>query len=113
MTREETIRLLQFLKGCYPNVKIDDPSGMVDGWMLAFSDKDAKEVYKGARLHISNNRFFPTPADINQCIKRAVLLYDDLPAPALQSGINTESLPSQTDDDIEAIIKCIFGDITN
>jgi len=83
MSREETIRLLQFLKGCYPNVRIDDPSGMVDAWMLVFSTDKAEDVYRGARYHMTSSKFFPTPADIRAGMFRASLLYDMTSAASL------------------------------
>lgn len=101
MTREETLKLLQFLKGCYPNTKIDDPQGMVQAWMLAFSDRTAEDVYKGARFHMMTNKFFPTPADIQRDLSKALILYSDYPNPPLppdtplicdHSGIDEEML---------------------
>ena len=95
MTRTETIKLLEFLKGCYPNVRIDDAPGMVDAWLLAFSDKKAKEVYQAARLHMQNCKFFPTPADIIQNINRAKILFDD--KPGLPQGTPGNRLTSGQD----------------
>lgn len=92
MTREETIRLLQFLKGCYPNAKIDDPHGMIDAWSLAFSSDPAGDVYRAARLHMTHNTYFPTPANINECMYKAKLLFD------ADAGANKKKMLPDGDD---------------
>lgn len=91
MTREETMRLLQFLAGCYPNKKITDPKGMIDAYMLAFSDDDAGDIYKAARHHMMTNKYFPTPADIRDCLAKGRIIYND------------EQLALQADNGIKAL----------
>lgn len=98
MTREETLRLLQFLKGCYPNTKIDDPKGTVEAWQLAFSADQADTIYKAARYHMVNNKFFPTPADIQNCVFRASLVYDEAQSDQIADDTTTKALPPQTAD---------------
>ena len=92
MTREETIKLLQFLNGCYSK-KIEDPRGMIDAFMMVFADADAGDVYKAARYHMTNNKFFPTPADLNNCMFRAKLLFDVVPeSKKLTSGKEPDAM---------------------
>lgn len=82
MTREQIIDLLEIMAAAYPNTKIKDPQRMVEAWMLAFSEDDAERVYKAARHHINNNRFFPTAADIRESMTRGELIYGDQPSTA-------------------------------
>ena len=91
MTREETIRLLQFIAGCYPNAKITDPKGMIDAYMLAFAEDDASDIYKAARHHMKTNKYFPTPADITNCLAKGRIIYTD------------EQLALQADNSIKAL----------
>lgn len=109
MTREETIKLLQFLKGCYPYVKLEDPKGMIDAWQLAFYTEEAQDVYKAARLHMSKNKFFPTPADIKEGMNRAKLMYD-IASPVSLQAQNNPQLPSGIDDEIESLWDWIVED---
>ena len=99
MTREQTIQLLQFLKGTYPYCKIEDPRGMVEAWMLAFCDDDAHEVYKAARLHMSKKKFFPSPAEIKENMTRARLLYD-IPEPKRIASETAKQLPSGQEEEM-------------
>ena len=113
MTRTEVIKLLEFLKGCYPNVKIDDAPGMVDAWILAFGDKPAKEVYQGARLHMEKSKFFPTPADIIQNMRRAKLLYENprnlLPAQNPEKTPASDS-PAFTEEEFDEFWQWLISD---
>lgn len=97
MTREQTIKLLEVVKGCYPNTKaIESPRMMVEGWMLAFSNEKAEDVYRAVRYHMTHNKYFPTIADITSCMNRAKIIYDKTEAiaseitPQLPSGDNNE-----------------------
>lgn len=92
MTREETIRLLKICRAAYPYKSIQDPSGMIDAWQLAFGGEQAERIYKAARLHMNTNKFFPTIADIREAMKRSDLIYGE-------SLINN-ALPSGDVDDI-------------
>lgn len=75
MDREKTLRLLGIIKACYPHAKIEDPEGTVAAWLLAFQEDEAREIYKAARFHIHNNKFFPTPGDITECRAKARIIY--------------------------------------
>lgn len=79
MTRVEIIKLLKALRAAYPNVKIVDPEGTVDAWELAFGADNAESIYKAARWHMNNNKFFPTIADIRASINRGDLSYGSQP----------------------------------
>lgn len=94
MTREETLELLAFLKGCYPNAKIDAPDMMAAAWEMCFGEYEAGLVYQAALLHIKRNKFFPTPADIFENITRARILYT-APQQAL-TGETAKAIPSET-----------------
>ena len=97
MTRVEVIKLLQFLRGCYPSGKIDDPQGVIDAYMLAFSDKDAGDVYKAARYYMLKGKYFPNPADLSECMSRALMVYGD-DQPTLSSGEGVKMLNSGEED---------------
>lgn len=76
MTRPEIIKLLETMAAVYPNTKeLKDPERMVDAWCLAFGDDDAQTILKAATLHMKTCRFFPTIADIQKSIPRALLMY--------------------------------------
>lgn len=76
MTREEIGQLLTVLWDSYPNVKARDPKGMLNTWEMAFADKDARVVFRSARLHIEDSPFFPTIADIKRRISTAEWLVE-------------------------------------
>ncbi len=79
MDREKTLRLLSILCGVYKNGAGEDPEGTVKGWLLAFQDEDAEDIYKAARFHMSNNKYFPNPGDITEARKHARINYNDTP----------------------------------
>ncbi len=87
MTREETLRLLEFLKGSYPAFKIENAAALANTWCLTFQDIPAARVYRAARLHISRSKYFPSPADINESMQRASILYDTPNPSALPASI--------------------------
>ena len=115
MTRQEIVNLLELAISAYPNTKIKDASGMVNAWELAFGDYPAEKIYKATRLHISTNRFFPTPADISNLIVRAEIAYNvpDLPCNRLQAKSNEITLTESggaLDAKLEAFCKFVgFG----
>ena len=97
MTREQTIKLLEVLKACYPNTKkIEDPRMMVEAWMMAFMDDDAGDVYKAARYHMSRNKYFPSVAEIKECMSKARIIYDN-------TAPNPRALPSGEREDADLI----------
>ena len=95
MTREETLRLLEFLMGAYPAMKLDKAQAIktLEAWSLVFQEEPAEKVYRAARLHISNNKYFPNTADITECMRRGSILYDIPTAQALPEG-QTKALPA-------------------
>lgn len=76
MTREEIGQLLTVLWDSYPNTKARDPKGMLNTWEMAFADKDARVVFRSARLHIEDSPFFPTIADIKRRMSTAEWLVE-------------------------------------
>lgn len=95
MSEKECMQILAIVRSVYPNVKIEDAGSMVKGWMLELGDYSASSVYKAARLHMSTNRFFPTPADIREKIIRAELVYTDTEIETKKIGSGAKAL--QTD----------------
>lgn len=93
MTREEIVSLLEIVITAYPNAKIKDAGAMVSAWEMCLGDFSAESVYKAARLHMNNNRFFPTPADIRSNIVRAELVYTDTEID--QKRLEAKSEPSK------------------
>lgn len=79
MTREETADLLEFLIGAYPNTKIQDAELTLNSWLLELGSFSAEAVYKSARFHIHNSKFFPTPSEIIRGITRAQMVYNESP----------------------------------
>jgi hypothetical protein len=99
MTREETLKLLEFLYGVYPNPKKTVTAAeTANAWSLIFQDEPAANVYRAARLHIQRSPYFPTISDINDCMQRAVMLYDIRAAEALPAPDPQEAGQDQTTD---------------
>lgn len=76
MTHKQVAELLKALAANYGK-KLDarTANDMIDAWMLNLGDKDAGDVYKAARLHMSVSKFFPNPADILDKLAKASLIY--------------------------------------
>jgi hypothetical protein len=55
---------------------------MVTTWEMMFGEYSAESVYKAARLHMENSKFFPTVADIKENLKKAEMIYS---SPALEA----------------------------
>ena len=86
MTQDQVIELLNTCRAAYPNAKID-AKGMARAYMLVFADMEAEQVYKAARVHLKTNKFFPTPADLMECINKGQMLYNTPPQPPRLTGI--------------------------
>ena len=79
MTREETRQLLKFLYAAYPNMKkisASEAKIMLDAWQMTFADYEAEQIYKAARLHIKQSKYFPNSADLVSKVYKASLIYD-------------------------------------
>lgn len=86
MTRKDIIKLLEMMMAAYPNAKIVNPSDLVSAWELAFGQDKADVIYKAARHHMNTNKFFPTVADIRNCINKGQMIYGDQPqVPAIEA----------------------------
>lgn len=79
MNRKETIKLLSVLMANYPNAKIKDAAKTADTWEMTLGCFEAEAVYKAARLHMTNSKFFPTPADVLEKMTRAAMIYSAAP----------------------------------
>ena len=77
MTREEIISLLEIVSAAYPNSmkNIKDAGALVTAWEMVLGEFSAEAVYKSARLHMTTNKFFPSPSDIRDNIVRAQIAY--------------------------------------
>ena len=82
MNRDETTKLLEILCGNY-NKKIVDPKATVNAWEMTLGAFSAEAVYKAARLHMSESKYWPNPADIREKIVKAKIVYDGPPLNAL------------------------------
>ena len=89
-SREETVALLYFISGAYPNQlkHITDPEAIINTWHEEIKENDPVDLYQAARLHIAQSKYFPTPAEIIGGIQRAQIIK--------QKTINTPEQP--TDD---------------
>lgn len=76
MKRNEIINLIKTLLGAYPNTKIDNPKGLVDSWEMMFGSEDAETVYKAARIHMKNCKWFPKPSEIKKYMGVAPYLFN-------------------------------------
>lgn len=96
MTRQEVLALLAELMGAYPNAHkiIQNPQATARIWEIMFAEDEAQEVYKAARYHISTNKYFPTPADIREAMKKSRFLYPDY-SPRLASGQEEEQMDEE------------------
>lgn len=77
MTRKEIADLLEIMVNQYPYIRnrIEDAGQMVSAWELILGEYPAESVYKAARLHMENSKFFPTIADIREKMQRAEFIY--------------------------------------
>ena len=107
MNRDQITDLLEMVITAYPQTKIKDPARMVDVWEMTFGEYEAETIYKAARLHMKESKFFPTPADIIEKIGKADLLYTEVPQARIEA-----STASYAEDmvNIEGIIEDIFED---
>lgn len=79
MTREEIANLLEVLIGAYPNTNIKDAEATLNTWEMELGSYSAESVYKSARLHIHNSKFFPTPSEIIRGLLLAEMVYKESP----------------------------------
>lgn len=77
MKRTEIINLIKSLLGVYPNTKIEDPKTMVESWEMMFGSDDAETVYKAARIHMQNSKWFPKPSEIKKYMGVAPYLFNE------------------------------------
>lgn len=101
MTRKEIVELLKIVSASYPNAKIADPNTMVTTWEMMFGDLPADKVYKAARLHMENSKFFPTVADIKENLTKADMIYNTsaLEAPKHRRKPLVETPKGMTDEE--------------
>lgn len=76
MKRNEIINLIKTLLGAYPNTKIDNPKGLVDSWEMMFGSEETETVYKAARIHMKNRKWFPKPSEIKQYMGIAPYMFN-------------------------------------
>lgn len=88
MNKNEISKLLEILVANY-NTRVKDPKTMVETWELQLGAFSAEAVYKAARLHMAESKYFPNPADIREKIVKASLIYDRPTAPAIGAGDNS------------------------
>ena len=89
MNKKEATQILAIVRTAYPNVKIENPAGMMQSWMWTLGNYSADSVLKAAKLHISTCKWFPTPSEILDKIVRAELVYKDSeidPMAKIESG---------------------------
>lgn len=72
MNKEETIKILSFLKASYPrwaeNLQANDAKIMVEIWMDAFKEHDVGIVMAAAKAHRDTEKWPPAIAEINDKI---------------------------------------------
>lgn len=89
MTYEETKSLLKLFFDTYPNVKISNPEQMVSTWHFVLKDYDLESIRNAVRLHITESKFFPTPADITSRIMRGNMLYSEVNYPQIEASTDS------------------------
>lgn len=106
MTREEIIKLLAVLSDNY-NVKIQNPAGKATAWEMVLGDYEADSIYKAARLHMSSNKYFPSPADLLKIRSRAELVYSTPPTntKAIEAHTNKPVLTQRDHDFFDALCR--------
>lgn len=77
MNRKEIADLLEIVISNYPMAKIRDAGAMVSAWEMGLGDYSAESVYKAARFHMETSPYFPTIADIRNCMVRAQVVYHE------------------------------------
>ena len=105
MTEKETAQILAIVRTAYPNVKIENPAGMVKVWHMILGEYSSEEIFNAAKLHISISKYFPTPADISEKIVRAEIVYGKrfIEMQKIEStSVKQISAPDDLDDFIES-----------
>lgn len=110
-TREEMRELVQLTAGAFPNKHIKEEQ-TTDAWMLALSEYEPVIIQTAIMNHMARSVYFPTPKEIKENIKRAILVQQE---PERSGGISqhqdlqkekTESWPaSTTDSELEAFLQ--------
>lgn len=85
MNRNEITKLLEILVTNYGK-RVTDPKLMADSWEMNLGSYSAETVFKAARLHMTESKYFPNPADILERIPKAQLVYNSPMLPALGTG---------------------------
>lgn len=85
MNRNEITKLLEILVTNYGK-RVTDPKTMADSWEMNLGSYSAEAVFKAARLHMAESKYFPNPADILERIPKAQLVYNSPMLPALGTG---------------------------
>lgn len=85
MDKKDMARILAILQTNYQK-KIDNTEATVNVWLMTLKDFSADAVLKSAMLHISNSKFFPTPAEIRENIVRSRIVLTESKTPRLESG---------------------------
>jgi len=89
MTQQEVKRLLRLFFDTYPNAKISNAEQMISTWYFVLKDYELDGVLNAARLHISESRFFPTPADITSRIMRGNMIYGEVSKPQIEASTDS------------------------
>jgi hypothetical protein len=74
MVRAEILTLLNELMGAYPYVPIKDPETTARMYELSLGEYEAKHVFMAARIHIRNNKYFPSPNHLIELIPKGKML---------------------------------------
>lgn len=73
-------KALDYLVGCFPYLKGKIQQETRDAWREEFIDTDPEIFMKAIKDHVSTCRYFPTPAEINEQIRRAYLTVETRPS---------------------------------
>ena len=89
MTRQEILKLLESVSASYPNIKVADAKNMVSTWEMAFTNRDAQDVYKAVVLHMTKSKWFPTVAEVEANLEKVTMFFSDVPAtPMIEASVD-------------------------
>ena len=85
MTQKEIAELLKVLSANYgKRLEPKKAKETIDAWTLNLGELDTEDVYKAARLHMNESKFFPNPAELREKILKARLVYQNEPVKAIE-----------------------------
>lgn len=102
-TEDKIDQALGILAGAFPYIKGKISEDTRATWLQEFKDTDPEILIRAVRNHISTCRYFPSPAEINEQIKRAYLTA--VPEPTKRQQESQHQEQSNEEDKVDDFLK--------